>query len=154
MSTLDDLLDQQIDTEIKDVKYAPPAGKAKATLTEYGAARSVAGKDGQLYEILPAFFVVEGDQYNVLARKESLKVKYELWIAMTEDGKIDTGELPDGTAKNARMARFFKAFGRSTQGSRFNDLIGGQVTIGIKPEMDQNDEPTGFAKVQWVGSTK
>jgi hypothetical protein len=154
MSILDDMIDSPIEVEISGANPAPPEGKAKATLTEYGATRAVAGKDGQLYEILPCWFVVEGDQYNTLSGREMLKVKYELWIALDDNGKVDGGLREDGSAKNARMARFFKAFGKPTKGTSFGELLGGQATIGIKPEKDQNDEPTGYAKVTFVGAAK
>jgi hypothetical protein len=76
---------------------------------------------------------------------------------MTEDGKYDTtkfeeGHKAAGQDKNASMARFFKAFGRSTQGTSWNDLIGTDVTLGFAPEIDnRSGEPTGYLKGTWVG---
>lgn len=154
MSLLESMLDSPVGKKISGAVPAPPEGKAKATLIEYGAARAVTGKDGQLYEILPANFLVEGEDYNTLSGRPSLRVKYELWVALDDQGAFDDGKREDGSAKNARMARFFKAFGRSTEDTSFADLIGGQVTIGIKPEKDQNDEPTGYAKVTFVGAAR
>jgi hypothetical protein len=162
MSALDDLIDTKIEADFtpppEKSRTALPKGKARATLVEYGAARDVAGKDGQLWAIKPAVFLVEGTPYNDETGRPSLKIRYDVWVAMNDagtsydTGKFEEGHKAAGQDKNASMARFFKAFGRSTQGTSWNDLVGTDVTLGFAPEIDnRTDEPTGYLKGTWVG---
>ncbi len=162
MSALDDLIDTKIEADFQPPpekgRTSLPKGKAKATLVEYRAARDVAGKDGSLWAIKTAVFLVEGQPYNDEVNVPSLRIGYDVWVAMTEDGKIDTGKVTEGTFagqdKNARLARFFKAFGRDTAGTSFNDLVGSDVTLGFAPEIDnRTGEPTGYLKGTFVGKS-
>jgi hypothetical protein len=164
MSALDDLIDTKIEADFQPppekVKKALPKGKAKATLVEYAAARDVVGKEsGQIWAIKPAVFLVEGTPYNDEVERPSLRIRFDVWVAMTEDGKYDMGKIEGGDKagqdKNASMARFFKAFGRSTQGTSWNDLVGSDCTLGFAPEIDnRTGEPTGYLKGTWVGKAE
>jgi hypothetical protein len=164
MSALDDLIDVKVEADFQPpperTRKSLPKGKAKATLVEYGAARDVAGKDGQLWAIKPATFLVEGTPYNDENEIPSLRIRYDVWVAMTENGTYDTSKFEEGHKsagqdKNASMARFFKAFGRSTQGTSWNDLVGTDVTLGFAPEIDnRTGEPTGYLKGTWVGKAE
>jgi hypothetical protein len=163
MSALDDLIDVKVDVNIEAPEQrerkALPAGKARATLVEYAASRDVVA-EGDIKVIMPAVFLVEGAPYNEEVGIPSLKIRKDVWVAMeVKDGKnvYSTEKYPEGHKragrdKNEDMARFFKAFGRSTQGTSWNDLIGSDCTLGFAPEVDNRDgKLTGFLKGTWVG---
>lgn len=149
--TLDEMMEKGGDVAISAAKAKLPKGQARATLTQYTGTREVASEKG-IWRILGCQFLVEGTPYNEEIGRPSISPRYDLWIAVDEAGNIDTGTKPDGTAKNASMARFFKAFGRETEGTSFNDLIGSDVTAGLDADIDnRTGEPTGYVKVVWVG---
>jgi len=145
---LDDMIDQPGTVAISDAKAALPKGRAKATLTQVSAP---AATKGGMWSIITATFLVEGTPYNEEIGRASITPRYKLFIAVDENGDIDTGNKEDGTAKNASLARFFKAFGRSTEGSSFNDLVGSDCEVTLAPEIDsRSEEPTGFVQVTGV----
>ncbi len=165
MSSLDDLMDTPVEADFQPPpdkqRQSLPKGKARATLVEYGPARDVVGKDsGQIWAIKPAVFLIENTAYNEEVGRPTLKIRFDVWVAMNEDGKYDTSKYEEGHKnagqdKNASMARFFKAFGRSVQGTSWNDLIGTEVTLGFAPEVDnRTGEPTGYLKGTWVGKVE
>ena len=154
MSALDELISTPLTVDIKEpAKKSLPKGRARATLVEYGTAREVVGKaSGQLWEILPCTFLVEGQPYNAEVGRESLRIRYNLWVALDDSHQIDTGKKEDGNDKNSSLARFFKAFGRDTMGTSFSDLVGSDVTLGFEPEVDnRTGEQTGYLIGTFVG---
>jgi len=154
MSALDEMISTPLTVDIKEpARKSLPKGKARATLLQYGTAREVVGKEsGQLWEILPCTFLVEGQPYNSETGRESLKIRYDLWVALDDEHKIDSGKKEDGNDKNGSLARFFKAFGRDTMGTAFADLVGSDVTLGFEPEVDnRTGELTGYLKGTFVG---
>lgn len=148
--TLDEMMDSPGTVDISDSKPKLPKGRAKGTLVSYGATRDVASDKG-IWKIQVCNFLVEGTPYNEEINRPSITPRYELWIAVDENGNLDTGTKPDGSSKNRSMASFFKAFGRSTAGTSFNDLIGCDAEVTLDAEIDnRSQEPTGFVKVTGV----
>lgn len=152
MSILNDLLDTPIDATVSADGPPIPDGKASATLVAFGDVRPiVSSKDGQEYHIVPAMFEVTGQSYNELVNREVIKVRHDVMVAIDENGKIDQGKRDNGMDKNASMARFFKAFGRDVKGSKWNDLLGGEVTVSLTADKDyQTGEPTGFIRIKSI----
>jgi hypothetical protein len=147
------LTDVAFDIEIDTTRPAPPEGTALATLESWGESRTFTAKnptpEAEAYLIEKAMFRVEGTDYNTLAGIETMLLPYDLWITLDSDLKPSAAKTDKGPV-NWKIGAFFKAFGKSVKGSKLSDLVGGQAVITIKPEMGQDGQPTGYAKVTSV----
>ena len=141
------------DIDIDTTRPAPPEGTAEATLESWGESRTFTAKnptpDAEAYLIEKAMFLIEGTEYNTLSGYESMRVPYDLWITLDSNLAPSAAKTDKGPV-NWKVGAFFKAFGKSVKGNKLEDLVGGRCQVTVKPEMGQDGQPTGYAKVTAV----